>query len=97
MSNVYTTEELKKMILPLLSKYGMASASLFGSYARGEADASSDIDLLLVGEEGFRPLNIFGITEDLHRLSGKQVDVYEISELDEGPFRDAVMREAMLL
>lgn len=35
MSNVYTTEELKKMISPLLSKYGMASASLFGSYARG--------------------------------------------------------------
>ena len=64
----------------------MASASLFGSYARGEADASSDIDLLLVGQRGFRPLGVFGVAEDLHRISGKAVDVYEISELDEGPF-----------
>lgn len=64
---------------------------------RGEADASSDIDLLLAGEEDFRPLSIFGIAEDLHRLSGKQGNAYEISELDEGPFRDAVMREAVLL
>ncbi len=97
MPDVYTKEELRNMILPLLTKYGMASASLFGSYARGEADATSDIDLLLIGEKGFRPLGVFGMAEDLHRISGKAVDVYEISELDEGPFRDAVLREAVQL
>ncbi len=97
MPDVYTKEELRSMILPLLTKYGMASASLFGSYARGEADATSDIDLLLIGEKGFRPLGVFGMAEDLHRISGKAVDVYEISELDEGPFRDAVLREAVQL
>ncbi len=97
MPDVYTKEELRSMILPLLAKYGMASASLFGSYARGEADATSDIDLLLIGEKGFRPLGVFGMAEDLHRISGKAVDVYEISELDEGPFRDAVLREAVQL
>ena len=37
---VYTREELGGMVRPLLEKYGMESASLFGSYARGEADAS---------------------------------------------------------
>ena len=97
MADVFTIEQLRAMIVPLLAKHGMASASLFGSYARGEADASSDIDLLLVGQRGFRPLGVFGVAEDLHRISGKAVDVYEISELDEGPFRDAVMREAVQL
>ena len=97
MADVYTKEQLRAMIVPLLAKHGMASASLFGSYARGEADASSVIDLLLVGQRGFRPLGVFGVAEDLHRISGKAVDVYEISELDEGPFRDAVMREAVQL
>ena len=92
MSNaVYTTGELRDMIVPLLRKYDMASASLFGSYARGEANEASDIDVLLVGNRGF------GIAEELHRLSGKRVDVYEISELEPGPFRNAVLREAVEL
>lgn len=53
---VYTTSELRDMIVPLLPKHDMASACLFGSYARGEADEASDIDVLLVGNQGFRPL-----------------------------------------
>lgn len=85
------------MVEPLLLKYNMASARLFGSYARGNADESSDIDVLLVGNNGFRALGIFGLAEDLHRASGKQVDVYELSELESGPFRDAVLKEAAAL
>ena len=85
------------MILPLLAKYDMASASLFGSYARNEADETSDIDVILVGNPGFDVLNVFGVAEDLYRLSGKNVDVYEISELDQGAFRDAVLRDQVLL
>ena len=85
------------MVIPLLEKYDMRSASLFGSYARNEADENSDIDLLLEGNPGFRPLNVFGVAEDLFRLPGKRVDVFEISELDEGEFRDRVLREAIRL
>lgn len=83
------------MIKPLLKQYGLQSASLFGSYARGEADESSDIDVVVYGGEGFRPLNVFGFAEDLRRSSGKSVDAFEICELDEGPFRDAVLSEAI--
>ena len=52
---------------------------------------------LLYTSPGFRPLNVFGVAEDLPRLSGKKVDVFELSELDAGPFRDAVLRDAVLL
>lgn len=61
------------MVVSLLEKYDMRSASLFGSYARNEADENSDIDLLLEGNPGFRPLNVFGVAEDLFRLSGKEL------------------------
>lgn len=96
-NSILTTEEIRDMVLPLLLKYDMSSASLFGSYAREEANEESDIDLLLVGNPGFRPLNVFGVAEDLHRLSGKRVDVFEVSELDAGAFKDAVLREAVAL
>lgn len=96
-SKVFNTEEIRAMVIPLLDKYDMHTASLFGSYARNEAREDSAIDLLLEGNPGFRPLNVFGAAEDLHRLSGKKVDVFEISELDQGKFRDAVLREAVRL
>ena len=91
-TGVYTLVELKNLILPLVERYGMQSVSVFGSYARGEATPTSDIDVLLYGVDSFRPLNVFGVAEELHEASGKRVDVYEISELDDGPFRDAVIR-----
>ena len=50
----YTVGELRSIIGPLLDKYGMTSASLFGSYARRGADKHSDIDVLLAGKPGFR-------------------------------------------
>lgn len=94
---VYSTAELRNLIMPLVHKYGMRSARLFGSYARGEADASSDIDLLLDGGTDFRPLSIYALSEDLRASSGKDVDVYEMSELDPGEFKDTVLREAVVL
>ena len=95
--DVYTIDEIRAMVLRLLGRYGMESASLFGSYARGEADADSDIDVLLKGEEGFRGFNILGVGEELSLASGKRVDVYEVFELVDGPFRDAVLAEAVAL
>lgn len=96
-SGVLKREDIRAMVMPLLDKYDMRSAHLFGSYARDDADENSDIDLLLEGNPGFRPLNVFGVAEDLHRVSGKQVDVFEISELDAGSFRDSVLKEAVAL
>ena len=96
-AQVYTLNQLRDMVNPLVERYGMRGASVFGSYARGEANAESDIDVLLDGGDSFRRINVFAVAEDLHEASGKRVDVYELSELDEGPFREAVLREAVAL
>ena len=34
---IYTLDEIKKRILPVIEKYGIPAMYLFGSYARGEA------------------------------------------------------------
>lgn len=39
---------LERKLPRLLRSYGIAEAYLFGSWARGEADADSDVDLILV-------------------------------------------------
>jgi predicted nucleotidyltransferase len=51
-------------------------AYLFGSYARGEADKESDIDLLVdLDYSQHIGLNFFGMHQDLEELLNRKVDV----------------------
>ncbi|MEF2593918.1 MAG: nucleotidyltransferase domain-containing protein [Eggerthellaceae bacterium] len=87
-------ERIENLSRRLVSKYNAKEAYLFGSYARGEADDESDVDILIVGGPDFIPSDIFAIAEELHIGLGKQVDVYELAEINEGtPFHTAVMSE----
>ena len=41
----YTVAEIKEIVSALAAQYGADRIYLFGSYARGDADKDSDIDL----------------------------------------------------
>ncbi len=60
-----------------------ANPRLFGSVARGEATADSDIDLLveLLPGGGNELLRVAGIAEELSQLLGTRVDVVSTSLL----------------
>jgi len=47
MSTKKQLERIKRISIPILKKNGVDKAGIFGSYARGEAKKSSDIDLLI--------------------------------------------------
>lgn len=44
---IYTIEEIKNKSVPIFKRYGVKSLSLFGSYARNEADENSDLDFCI--------------------------------------------------
>ena len=84
MSNkVYTIEELKKKISKILSVFPVEKAILFGSYAKGEADSKSDVDLVIKLNEldGFL---FYGILETLVTSLKKDVDLIEQREIIQG-------------
>ncbi len=98
MSDVFTIEELARLVDPILQRYGASGASLFGSYARGEATPDSDIDLIVQGGSSFDRRDIFSIAEDLYEEAGKPVDVYEESELNPASeFYRSVKRDELRL
>jgi predicted nucleotidyltransferase len=61
----------------ILRRYAATNPRLFGSVARGDATAVSDIDLLvdLLPEGGNELLRVSGIAEELTELLGTKVDV----------------------
>lgn len=92
MASVFTVPELRAMLSPILKKYRAESASRFGSYARGDATPESDVDLIISGGSAFDKTDIFAIAEDFHIASGKNVDVYDESEIDPAtPFGKATL------
>ena len=73
-----TEQELETIRAYFRTKPPVRKAWLFGSYARGEADAKSDVDLLVdLNMDGFQGsvLEFFGWRDDLADLLEKKVDV----------------------
>ena len=94
--HIYTLSEIFAAVLPLLKKYRAEKAILFGSYARQDADAASDIDLIIVGGEQFDPTDVLCIAEELHCALGKPVDVYELREINtDSAFYDSILEEGV--
>lgn len=88
--------ELENLIRTLLLKYHAEYAILFGSYARGEETNESDIDVIVIGGTGFKPRDIFSFGEELRQLTGKNVDAFEIREVNKDTeFYETVMREGV--
>lgn len=97
-TQVYSRQELRNMILPLVRKYNASDALLFGSYARNEATPESDIDVIIIGGQNFELLDVLAIADELYEASGKNVDVYELCEIKVGsPLYDSIMREGVSL
>lgn len=93
---VYTIKKIKDVVAPIANKYNVESIYLFGSYARGEADENSDLDFLVFGGDNFKLTNIFALAEDLRMAFQKQVDVFEISEInDDSDFYLNIMNERL--
>lgn len=89
-------QEVENLIRKLLRKYNADHAILFGSYAREEADEDSDIDVIVVGGDKFRAKDIFTFGEELRELTKKNVDAFEIREVNiDTEFYNNILREGV--
>ena len=86
----------REEILKLAAQHGARNIRIFGSAARGEARAGSDLDLLVDMEEGRSLLDLVGFWQDLEGLLGYRVDV--ITDGGVSPYlRDQIYAEAIPL
>lgn len=97
---IYTIEEIKDIIhsheTALQEEYKTVKFYLFGSYARGEQTAASDIDLLVELKEPIGMFKFLDLEEDLEKIFGKKIDLGTPDCLK--PYvKDSILKEAIAL
>ena len=74
-------QHIAKVAIPLLKKYGVAKAGIFGSYARGEETKKSDVDIVVKIRGNKSLLDIVRLQLQLKEKLGKNVDLLEYAEI----------------
>ena len=92
-----STEVMTKKIAEYFKTQPVLKAWIFGSFARGEERADSDVDILVVLDNSTPVgLKFFGMYEDLKALLGRNVDL--VSERTLAPFaRNSVDKDKKLV
>ncbi|RZN38356.1 MAG: hypothetical protein EF813_05030 [Methanosarcinales archaeon] len=89
-------EELKTRIARTLKRHDVARAAIFGSFARGDAEENSDLDILVEfrGEKSL--LDLVGLKLELEDSLGISVDVLTYNALHPA-IRDRVLSEQVMV
>ena len=82
---MYSEQELIIKLTQIFKQYPIKRAALFGSYARGEQNSDSDLDLILDYEFSKELPDFFGFWDELERMMGLRADVLTFNSLDTTP------------
>lgn len=93
---IYDMDEIKRRVTPVLKKYEVNAAFIFGSYARGEATDTSDIDIRIDTTGSSKLLGIFaesGLLIELESALDKKVDMITMIPKKSLNFKKNLLRE----
>jgi len=95
---IYSIEELRTLLSPVFMSYPVNKAVLFGSYARGDADNGSDLDIVVDSGGAVRGFKFFRLLDDIVETVNKRVDLIDAREVrDDSPVRLSLQKEGVLL
>lgn len=93
----YTIDEIKTKAMPIAIRYGVDSFSLFGSYARGDADEKSDLDFLIQKGNVKSLLAYCGMLAELEDVFNCHVDLVVKNAIKDEDFLAEIVRDEVKL
>lgn len=75
----YGIVKMQEDLSPIFKKYKVKKAILFGSYAKGNANKYSDVDILV--DSGLKGLKFYGLLEDICSKLSIPVDLIDKSQV----------------
>lgn len=95
MQELRSISEIRAIVSPLAEQYGADRIFLFGSYARGDANPNSDVDLRI--DKGMiRGLQFAGLLGDLQDALGTSVDLVSTNGMDNAFLHNIAPEEVLL-
>ncbi len=88
--------EQRKTILRVAAKHGATQVRLIGSVTRGDARPDSDVDLLVMWQQGTSLLDQAALKLELEGLLGRKVDIASDGWVKPS-IRESVYRDAIVL
>ena len=70
-----SSDLIVSQIKPVLLKYGVTRSDIFGSFARGDYNDKSDVDLLVDVPRGTSLFDLGYLQEDLEKALNREVDL----------------------
>lgn len=95
--SVLTIKQIKDRIEPILDKHGIKDVYLFGSYARGEANSNSDVDIYCDKGNVNSLYDEVDFIEELEKALGKKVDVVTIGSEMHPFFKEQLEKDKIRL
>jgi len=93
--NTYSSQ-IKQSILPILRRYGVSKAALFGSIATGQMRPDSDIDVLVQIDSDISLLDFVGLKLELEQALKRNVDVVEYDTIK--PFlKETILKQQQVI
>ena len=92
-NKVLTIKEIRTKIKPILNKYGINNIYLFGSYARGEANNDSDVDIYCEKGNIRSLINQVSLIEELEDALSKHVDIIFTTTRVDDYFKNSIMED----
>jgi len=89
-------EGLKGKIIPVLERYDVKRAAVFGSFVRGEQKEGSDIDILVEFEGEKSLLDLAGLKIELEEALHRKVDVLTYNSLHP-LLKDKILQEQKVI
>ncbi|MCD6174245.1 MAG: nucleotidyltransferase family protein [Planctomycetes bacterium] len=91
-----TLQRYTPSILQIADRHGARKIRVFGSFADGNVDDNSDLDLLVDLERGRDLLDLIGFKQELEEYIGRKVDV--VTEKGLSPhLRETILSQAIPL
>lgn len=92
----YSIDELRKIISPIAEKYQISHVYLFGSFARGDFDEKSDVDLRIDKGNLKGMFALCGFYTEVSDALERKVDVLTTGSLDDD-FLEDIQKEEVIL
>ncbi len=86
--SILTIKQIKERIRPVIQKHGIKEVYLFGSYARGEANSNSDIDIYCDSGDADTLIKLSAFKREMKEALEKDVDIVTIGSSIDDYFRE---------